>query len=154
MILTKPLFSKQSIWNLKRYCVENFIKAKEVPVKAFPDYKRQFTANGGFSQLLLLLPAKIMMVMVVRCLRWLWLSWGWSIWSEDVIAELVEFEKNNSMTFFWYVFCPQTLAKSQTLMLCFATFLNKHLNFVLTWSKTMVYFPTNRSTHITNVISI
>ena len=117
MILTKPLFSKQSIWNLKRYCVENFIKAKEVPVKAFPDYKRQFTANGGFSQLLLLLPAKIMMVMVVRCLRWLWLSWGWSIWSEDVIAELVEFEKNNSMTFSNMYFVPKIL----TLMLCFAT---------------------------------
>ena len=123
MILTKPLFSKQSIWNLKRYCVENFIKAKEVPVKAFPDYKRQFTANGGFSQLLLLLPAKIMMVMVVRCLRWLWLSWGWSIWSEDVIAELVEFEKNNSITFSDMYFVPQISNFN-------ATFLIKYLNFV------------------------
>ena len=138
MILTKPLFSKQSIWNLKRYCVENFIKAKEVPVKAFPDYKRQFTANGGFSQLLLLLPAKIMMVMVVRCLRWLWLSWGWSIWSEDVIAELVEFEKNNSMTFSNMYFVPKIL----TLMLCFATFLNKHLNFkiYLNWNTNIFDF--------------
>ena len=66
---SKNYFSHNKVSGSKGYCIENFIKAKEVPVKAFPDYKRQFTANGGFSQLLLLLPAKIMMVMVVRRLR-------------------------------------------------------------------------------------
>ena len=55
-------FSHNKVSGSKGYCIENFIKAKEVPVKVFPDYKRQFTANGGLRQLLLL-PGGVVVMM-------------------------------------------------------------------------------------------